>query len=71
MTTDAKARLTRPEVEREVPCTRAEFERLITQYRHELPPFERIGLTRTWPPAIVALLRSLLAREARSKGGTL
>lgn len=62
-------RLTRPQIETEVPCTRAWFERVLRQYGDRLPPAEKFGATRTWPESILVDLRNILEAEARCAGG--
>lgn len=65
---EAKSRLTLPEIMRVLGETRATVERLVTQYHEKIGPPERAGIVRTWPASVVDLVRSILAEEERLRG---
>ncbi len=54
---------TLPEACRVVGCSKATGERLLRQYPHRVPPFERVGNLRLFPFDLATILRDILAEE--------
>lgn len=60
-----KPGLTQPDICREAQITRARAERILFEYRDRFPAFYRVGITRVWPPEILAQIRMIVAEEDR------
>jgi hypothetical protein len=62
---EAKSRLTLPEIMRALEEKRATVERVVVQYGERIGPPERAGIVRTWPAEVVDQLRAILSEEER------
>ena len=62
---EAKSRLTLPEIMRAIGERRATVERLVRQYEERIGSPERAGIVRTWPSDVLELLRAIRMEEQR------
>ena len=69
MMTEERMALTLPAACRRLGISRAVGERLVYQYPNRIPPHSRVGITRTWGPELLDVLREILAEESRIHGG--
>lgn len=61
--------VTLPRACKEVGIPLSRGERIIWEYRDELPQLTRIGHMRVWPQSLVEKLRDIIAREQRCAAG--
>lgn len=60
---------TLPEFCRKLGKSRGWGERVIWEYRDELPHPSRVGIVRVWPVAILEKLQAIICREERCATG--
>ncbi len=60
-----KPGMTLPEICQSVGITRGRCERIVFEYRDRLPSCYRVGITRVWPPEILAQVRAIVSEEDR------